>query len=733
MDETSYFLPDSTLSEKEKSLIDRVIEYISDPTQRETGLSFILNSLDTPRFCSILLQVHPRLYAQFLDSEDPVSLTNSLYIVNALSKRPEFVAVFVKHDPHILASVNKLLGSQVTTIVEQAVGILYAFVSVVRNFDVLNVFIQPLINAMTTDPVYRPAIMVLLTKLIASPKNQQTFIDGNGLAAVKHSLEAGSGEELIAAVEIVYILLKTDLKRNRELMMPLGILRNLTEVIRTTDNQAILERTINAASQFAGSEFFATTCIESGLFEECLDTMDYPYTGRTTPMTIQPALLMVFRVTQDRIGVQKCSSLKLTSRLRNLIGHLEAFTEPMQAIILGITTNLLANEQARREMFMTQVDKAIQGMRKESLHPKAALLLEVCADEFAKKRADVSDVEYTPADIALLAEYNSRKTKARQITEELIQTETSYSRNMGTCVRVVMKRLEGALKGDFGTVFLNIADIERFHHRLSYELEQAQQRSEEAKQEFIAVAGVLLRFFTPAMLEMYTRYANEIDTGMARFAELAKTDKDVEQVAKELSASGYSVSSLLIQPIQRIPRYVLLLESLVKCLPAYLDEARQVSAALEKIHGIARDINENKRKFENASAMRLWDGRLNLATEYPNETRDYVGEMSQVLVSENKNAFVWTMVIFTDIAVLARNTGTEKKEKWKVKEVYTLIQWKVLEIADEKLQFLQLATNKTVELSCSKVKDTEYLADKLREAIRVAKANRMRKSLAANN
>lgn len=54
----------------------------------------------------------------------------------------------------------------------------------------------------------------------------------------------------------------------------------------------------------------------------------------------------------------------------------------------------------------------------------------------------------------------------------------------------------------------------------------------------------------------------------------------------------------MINPIQRIPRYVILLEQLLDATPQYHVEYGDILAALSAFKKIASEINENKRRTE---------------------------------------------------------------------------------------------------------------------------------------
>lgn len=59
------------------------------------------------------------------------------------------------------------------------------------------------------------------------------------------------------------------------------------------------------------------------------------------------------------------------------------------------------------------------------------------------------------------------------------------------------------------------------------------------------------------------------------------------------------LSSLLIMPIQRVPRYYMLLQKLIELTPSYHKDLPGLQKALQEISKTATAINESKREEEN--------------------------------------------------------------------------------------------------------------------------------------
>lgn len=78
--------------------------------------------------------------------------------------------------------------------------------------------------------------------------------------------------------------------------------------------------------------------------------------------------------------------------------------------------------------------------------------------------------------------------------------------------------------------------------------------------------------------------------------ELLKKSKD--------ESGGLDIHSFLIMPIQRVPRYALLLKELHRLTPPFHRDYNNLSLALTEISKVASLINENKAEEENKRKVR---------------------------------------------------------------------------------------------------------------------------------
>src|SRR3989338_5631090 len=102
-------------------------------------------------------------------------------------------------------------------------------------------------------------------------------------------------------------------------------------------------------------------------------------------------------------------------------------------------------------------------------------------------------------------------------------------------------------------------------------------------------------------LKQYTFSVNDYTRNLEMFRDLDMTCPEASALFQKAvpECRGLDVLSLLIQPVQRIPRYVMLLSDLLKCNGPQHPHMARLSEARDKMSAIADKINTEKAAAEN--------------------------------------------------------------------------------------------------------------------------------------
>jgi hypothetical protein len=198
--------------------------------------------------------------------------------------------------------------------------------------------------------------------------------------------------------------------------------------------------------------------------------------------------------------------------------------------------------------------------------------------------------------------------KRNKVIAEIIETERIYSENISKLASEYIAPLK-LHANDFNikpekisALFSNLETLSGFHNILYSEFA--------ASTTTAAIAKTILKFAD--FLRLYTIYVNNYSNAMKALTDLQQHSKKFVAFQQERrSVFGMDLASYLIMPVQRIPRYELLLKELKRNLDANNEEdAALLDEALAKVVAVAQHVNEMKREAERASELLQVQGKI---------------------------------------------------------------------------------------------------------------------------
>lgn len=152
-------------------------------------------------------------------------------------------------------------------------------------------------------------------------------------------------------------------------------------------------------------------------------------------------------------------------------------------------------------------------------------------------------------------------------------------------------------KDDFGKIFYGFETIYQLNEKFLHDLEE-----HKANGTISNTIGQLFKLYAPSM-KLYIDYVNRYETALQTIQKLRESSQVfehfLEENQKDPDSQRRNIQDFLIMPIQRIPRYVLLLAELLKKTEVGHRDYMNIKHALEDMEKIATYINEKKRMYEN--------------------------------------------------------------------------------------------------------------------------------------
>eukprot|EP00999_Lentomonas_sp_LEN2_P001141 NODE_214_length_1891_cov_80.638889_g190_i0.p1 GENE.NODE_214_length_1891_cov_80.638889_g190_i0~~NODE_214_length_1891_cov_80.638889_g190_i0.p1 ORF type:complete len:519 (-),score=91.47 NODE_214_length_1891_cov_80.638889_g190_i0:186-1742(-) len=205
------------------------------------------------------------------------------------------------------------------------------------------------------------------------------------------------------------------------------------------------------------------------------------------------------------------------------------------------------------------------------------------------------------------AQQEALAARRRHIVNEILATEETYVGSMLVVVELYILPLTAGPKPilsliEMKKIFSLWQSILEFH-RTSILPDIKQRVDKWSPNQCI---GDVFNNHIPA-LKSYVTYVNNFDDVDALLKSLVKKNKNLEKffqdVRKNPKHSQANLTAYLVMPIQRIPRYVMLLKDLLKHTSPSHKDYKNLTEAAAQIEDVAKYINEAKREDENSRVI----------------------------------------------------------------------------------------------------------------------------------
>eukprot|EP01129_Flabellula_baltica_P002479 TRINITY_DN12296_c0_g1_i1.p1 TRINITY_DN12296_c0_g1~~TRINITY_DN12296_c0_g1_i1.p1 ORF type:complete len:725 (-),score=149.56 TRINITY_DN12296_c0_g1_i1:4-2178(-) len=252
---------------------------------------------------------------------------------------------------------------------------------------------------------------------------------------------------------------------------------------------------------------------------------------------------------------------------------------------------------------------------------------------------------------------------------ELFDTEKRYLDAISLALTEYAPTLKELVSEQkYQSLFSNLDQIFEINNHLYSRLKAVLGDSYENMPEDISVSVILIDFVDQT--ELYGEYAAGHSESIKTMLAL-ENNKEANKFLEDtpLDKEILDLSSLLIQPIQRIPRYRLLLEDIIKNTDPSHPDFRSTQEALDKIKEVALTVNEEVRKFENIqkiAEIRKMFGRIKEVRNLVEDGRFFIHEGSLWKVCRKKDKKFY-FALFNDMLIYG--TPTLKDEDGKIKAV----------------------------------------------------------------
>ncbi|KAL9658096.1 hypothetical protein ABK040_013009 [Willaertia magna] len=269
-------------------------------------------------------------------------------------------------------------------------------------------------------------------------------------------------------------------------------------------------------------------------------------------------------------------------------------------------------------------------------------------------------------------EYKPLK-KRNELIREFVQTEESYVGSLrlfvNTFAKPVKQNTNLLSEKKAKIIFSNIEQILGINEMLYASITAAMLKWPN-KNEFGETINKMMPFF-----KSYVSFINNYDNA---FDMLEHTEKKkgkfynfLQEEYAKLPPNSHKLNSLLIMPVQRIPRYKMLIESILQNTPQDHVEYKHFESALQNISDIAKFVNERKRQEDDNNVIytELKKSLKNTYKSLVKPTRRFIKEYSfKLKIKDSKDKDDFRGFIFSDVLILCQEQN--KSSLFKKQNVY---------------------------------------------------------------
>ncbi|XP_041853882.1 FYVE, RhoGEF and PH domain-containing protein 4a isoform X2 [Melanotaenia boesemani] len=321
----------------------------------------------------------------------------------------------------------------------------------------------------------------------------------------------------------------------------------------------------------------------------------------------------------------------------------------------------------------------------------------------------------------------TNEQKLFKIASELLQTEKAYVARLNLLDQVFCAKLmEEANKGTFPVdvvknIFSNISSINTFHSQfLLPDLEK--RMGEWASTPRI---GDILQKLTP-FLKMYAEYVKNFDKAMDLLKQWTDRSPQFKAIIKDIQSQEVcgclTLQHHMLEPVQRVPRYEMLLKDYLKKLPEDDPDRRDAEKSLEIIAMAATHSNSAIRKSDNLKKLMEIYEMLGEEEDIVHPTNEFIKEGHILkLAARNTSAMERYLFLFNNMLLYCVPKFSLGGPKYTVRTRIGIDGMKVLETTNEDYPhtFQVSGKERTLELQASSEQDKAGWIKAFQETIEI--------------
>ncbi|GAA5869921.1 hypothetical protein JCM8547_008105 [Rhodosporidiobolus lusitaniae] len=212
-------------------------------------------------------------------------------------------------------------------------------------------------------------------------------------------------------------------------------------------------------------------------------------------------------------------------------------------------------------------------------------------------------------DPSALENLPASERKRQEACYELIATEQSYVQSLQLVIEVFLNALQPVLsEKPRQVIFANVEDILLFNTVFLSELEERQRQS----RLYINTIGDVLKDHMKGLGQHYRGYCCNQANAVRTLTDLKVSDRSLRTMLDGLRVKNLELEHLLLEPMQRLTRYPLLINQILRYTEPDHPDHSTLTRALQIAEQTLDDVNEAVRSHENEEKLAYLSDNIEL-------------------------------------------------------------------------------------------------------------------------
>eukprot|EP00029_Vermamoeba_vermiformis_P010898 TRINITY_DN5853_c0_g1_i1.p1 TRINITY_DN5853_c0_g1~~TRINITY_DN5853_c0_g1_i1.p1 ORF type:complete len:741 (-),score=186.63 TRINITY_DN5853_c0_g1_i1:99-2321(-) len=319
----------------------------------------------------------------------------------------------------------------------------------------------------------------------------------------------------------------------------------------------------------------------------------------------------------------------------------------------------------------------------------------------------------------------AREEKRNEARREILTTEKSYVNSLNTLISSYLFPLRESRilnEAEIDVIFSHVESIKNFNQEF---LEALENRMKNWTSKTL-LADIFLTYIP--FFKMYTQYCYNYTKAITNLAQYKEKNTKFRSFLRKVEVTTMRLMDLLIMPVQRIPRYVMLLEQLVKYTLEHHPDYQPLLSAVKETQRATEAINEALREEQNKysviSVLERFDDSLDLLDMHLIQPHRKLIREGVLLSAESDEDFLATeddelfdqepeekgryyVFLFNDLLLISTSIGVGSKKLLTVESHFNIVHtWiKDSNAGPEYMQIISPGGNITLKAESAEIRN----------------------------